>query len=261
MLKAFVESIANLVTGGVRPQILDQLSDRRTAVVAMPDGALAPMAIAPPDRVCRLQTVAELAAFAAAHCEETPGVIFYNESGLTFVEPTVGGEDTAVCPLTPSDAWELLKKLDDPVGGSLPQREFLRLGRFVLRMSPEKLEPFRRIDFSQNTSGVSEMRKDRENLGKNINAQVMTGGAPIPDFVDVTVPIFDTPGEDAPFMIRLDLEIAMADQRIILKPCPDELRRCMQTHLADLRERIESGLGDASEHCDVYHGSPWQKRV
>jgi len=189
------------------------------------------------------------------------GEIFFNETTVAFLQPTDGGEDVAVCQLALSDAWQLLEKLDEPNGGALVQKDFIRAGRFVLRMSPAAIEPFRRIDFTQGTTGMSEIRKGNENLGKQITATVLTGGTPVPDFLDVCVPIFSTPGEIEPYMIRLDVELSTLDQRIVLKPCPDELNRAMTAHLETMRDRIESTLGDSLEYCDVYHGSPWEKRV
>jgi hypothetical protein len=262
MLKEFVESIAKLVAAGVRPVELADLSDRRKIVLAMPNGTVVEKKIEPPDRVCHVRSVGELARFAADHCSVGgfPGAIFFNETTVAFLQPTDGGEDVAVCQLALSDAWQLLQKLDEPNGGALLQKDFIRAGRFVLRMSPAVIEPFRRIDFTQTNSGFSDVRKGNENLGKSLVAQAMTGGVPIPDCLDVCVPIFDTPGEIESYMIRLDVELSTLDQRIVLKPCPDELNRAMAAHLETMRERIESGLGDSLEYCDVYHASPWEAR-
>jgi hypothetical protein len=261
MLKEFVESIAKLVADGVRPVKLADLSDGRNAALAMPDGSIVYKAIQPPDRVCLFKSVHELARFASDRCAVGfPGTIFFSDAAAAFLQATPGGEDIAECRLQLSDAWQLLQKLDEPNGGALLQKDFIRAGRFVLRMSPAVIEPFRRIDFTQTNSGFSDIRKGNENLGKSLVAQAMTGGVPIPDFLDVCVPIFDTPGEIEPYMIRLDVELSTLDQRIVLKPCPDELNRAMTAHLETMRERITSALGDSLEYCDVYHGSPWEKR-
>lgn len=219
------------------------------------DGRLESLPIQPDPRSHRVATIDDLIAAAIhyATADDEAVVWFCRHFATVVLNDARDREDRVSCPLDASREYLTLERLDTE-RRYISQRDFLRLLRLDLGLPWAALDPFRRLDWTNRTGGKTEMGHGKESLGRAIESQVTAGEADLPEFLNVEIPIYRTPGETTPYAIRCVLDFDATNGLILMAPASGELERVTALHLEDLRHRLETGLRAAE--IAVFQGTP-----
>lgn len=183
-------------------------------------------------------------------------VIWYNETGVTVVLDDNTRRDFARLAFTPTPQFEKLKFLDANRPG-LPQRDFRKLIRIDLAGCFENsrlLNWVSDVKFGSASNSLGNLRNERESLGKDIDAQAVSGAGEIPEDVPLSVRLFD----DASLVERQGImcifDLAIQDQQFRLIPLPLEIHSALEREVAYIGEKLTSGLLDLK--VPLFRGYP-----
>ena len=109
------------------------------------------------------------------------------------------------------------------------------------------------MKFENGVITQSEIKKNRESLGKEITAKVETP-LDVPDCVTLNVPVYKSLGEREPYPIYCSVEIDPVRQDAFrLAPLPDEIERVQYLAVGSILQRLRESLPDG---VPCYYGSP-----
>lgn len=155
-------------------------------------------------------------------------------------------------PLTWSDVWKTVKSMAQ----WKDQKAFIRLLKIDLAGAlPENalLNTIRKVKFENGVVTQSEIKKNRESLGKEITSKVETP-LDVPDYVTLTVPVYKSLGERDTYPISCSVEIDPVRQDAFrLAPLPDEIERVQYLAVGSILDRLRAAL---PEGVPCYYGSP-----
>ncbi len=161
--------------------------------------------------------------------------------------------EKATLELEVSDVFAALVKLRDnkPL---FNQKDFIRLLRIQLAgtLDPARLlNVVRRVKFENGVTTTGEKTKNRESMGREINAAVSAEGD-IPDEVTLSVPVYKTLRETDRYPVRCSVEVEPMEGVFRLMPLPDEIERVRNMALDSIEERLTGGL----QGVPHYFGKP-----
>jgi hypothetical protein len=135
-------------------------------------------------------------------------------------------------------------------------KDFIRLLKIDLAgalPAGSLLDIIRRVKFENGAITTSEVKKNRESLGKEITAKIDASGE-IPDEVTLQVPVYSSMGEKQPYPLQCSVEVdPTRTDAFRLSPLPDEIERVQQLAVGSILERLRVALPDG---CPAYYGSP-----
>ena len=202
--------------------------------------------VPPPLRAHSVDTLADLIKQALLY--DRGSIWISAELVLLLIDDEDRRERVNFC-LCPSQAWDQLGNLE--ARGPLTQKDTIRLLKNYLGCSAATVAVFRTLDFESRIKTSGQVDRGRESLGKSVEAKVQ-GTQDLPESLCVTVPIYATAGERQTYSIPLLLDYDVQAARILIEPEPDILAETLQTHLEDIRDRLEKDLPDYR----IYLGRP-----
>jgi hypothetical protein len=210
--------------------------------------------VPPPCRNHRVLTLEHLAELAADAELAPKPVIWYSPTEVILILDGGDRRDRVGFPLKLSPQFVLLRKLEVEKPWK-DQKEFLQTLRMGLGFDDKfVLDKFRKLDWKVANEAKGEIRRDRESLGKSIEAQVQ-GIDQIPESLVVNAPVYANPGEDEQYQFRLLIEIDVLGNRLQLVPDLGDLDRVVHAHMVGMEQRLSHCLEGRREVPLVY-GTP-----
>jgi hypothetical protein len=251
-LAGAIEKIEQLARGCMRPDLMP-MPPERTGVYTIwnPASKTLETKVAEPDwHKEKLATPTDLAAMIANSDTKQPEeAVFYSEDQLVWVHSLEDRRDRATCKLIPSTQWQWLSAVS---GKSMSQQEIIRTLRVLFRgcvVGEGLIGLLRNLKFNDATAGAASLHHGRESMGRQIERSVL-GVEAMPEDVSLDVPVFEN--HTAIVRVVCALEILVAEQRFVLTPYPQELRRGLDAALAS----VVKTLTDKNQGLAVYRGSP-----
>lgn len=181
--------------------------------------------------------------------------VFYDESAVRLVVDDGGRRHSVVTmPLRTSDAFAVLKRVAHDKA-KFEHKDFVRFLRIDLAgcLDPVVLlNPVRKVRFENGVTVKSDVQRQRESLGREINSRV-DADVELPETVTLMVPVYKTLGEGERWPVRCSVEVDPAQGYFRLLPLPDELEAAGYSALGSVADRL-------AEHLDksvpAYHGKP-----
>ena len=178
--------------------------------------------------------------------------LWYEHAAVVLTYDYDDRRDRATLTLIESEQFKTLKALQTI--RALNQAAFCRLLKHDLAGAiPDTLLPtIRRLTFTKNAGGNSDLQHGRDTMGRQVEAAVV-GAIDIPEYLTAAVPIYANPGLTKRHEIRLSLEISTTTEEFILRPLPDACQNAVDAAQA----WIGNALRDlAPESCSVINGRP-----
>ena len=132
-------------------------------------------------------------------------VVWHEEVRVLLMLDDADRRDSVTFPLTQSAAWNRLTQIQAG-GKSFEQKAFIRLLKNEFMCSEAAVMVFRKINFKFIQQAEGEVSRGKESLGRNIEQQVKTGNADLPEEIVVEVPIYASAGEGRSYDVRLLLD-------------------------------------------------------
>jgi hypothetical protein len=267
MIKEALEYFSELTEKSLAAEKVDIGDPRKAAIVF--GGELRAHDVPPAPRNHKAGTLAEIIALANRFAADTGGVsddtdavppvfapvVWYDRERVVLVIDDDGHRlETATLTLERSDVFRKVVELYAQKPW-LEQKAFIRLLRIDLArtLAPvHLLDRVRRVKFENSQTVASQVARDRESLGREINSRVEAGGE-IPEEVVLDVPVYKTPGETFALGIACAVEVDPTRGLFQLVPLPDEIERVTQLAVESIAERLLEGLHDG---IPCYHGKP-----
>jgi len=209
-----------------------------------PDGSYERIEAAPAPRAHRLASLDQVAPYVegkgGAHT-----VVWYDETGVTVILDDQTRRDQAVLEFRRTPQFERLVALDEDRPG-FAQRDFRKLIRIELAGcfdSPRLLNWVSDVRFGSATNATGALRNERESLGRDIDAQAISGAGEIPDEVPLSVRLFSDPALVERQGVRCIFDLDIPGQQFRLIPLPLEVRSAIERELAYVGEKLEDQLG------------------
>lgn len=251
MLKEALAFLGERFSKSEAARLLAIPGDGRKAYVDQ-GGTVTPYDVAPPLRAHRVDSVEDMVG-AAQRWNGKP-VLWISGESVVLVPDDNDRRDRVTLPLVKSAQFARIVALGK--SPELEQPDLLRLLRIDLPGvvgRSDLIATVRKIKWRTSAGGEASIAHGNESLGRQIEAEV-TGAGNIPESLLVSCNVYQNSGErDHTFTVALDLEILPHEQKFRLKPLPDEIERVTEEALADIRERLMSGLGESVE---VFYGTP-----
>jgi hypothetical protein len=108
------------------------------------------------------------------------------------------------------------------------------------------------VKFENGSVTRGEKTRDRESMGKDINASVSAAGE-IPEEVTLAVPVYKTLREDERYGLKCLVVVEPLEATFQLIPLPDEVERVRNAALDSIEVRLTETLSQGVPH---YFGSP-----
>jgi hypothetical protein len=179
--------------------------------------------------------------------------IWHNEAAIRLVIDDGDRREVLNMALHATRAWKALTAMDGPERMGFDQKGFIRLLRLELGCSADQIGVWRKLNWNVRTEAAGEVRKQKESLGRSIEAEV-AAGCDLPEDLIVQCSVFQDRSVHYPLSIRLLIELDIQQQRIFVSPDADELANAMDATQAEIEDRITTLLGP--DPCPVYYGCP-----
>lgn len=224
-------------------------------LVVKPDGTCDRREAGPEPRAHRLAGIDQVVPFVAAKMTANT-VVWYDRDGVHVVLDDTTRRDVAILKFVYTSQFARVMLLDVDRPG-FTQKDFRKLIRIELAGcfdSPRLLNWVSDVRFGAASNTAGNLRSDRESLGKDVDAQAVSGAGEIPDQVPLSVRVFDDPAlvERQGVACVFDLDVQAQQFRLI--PLPLEVHSAIERELLYVREK----LGDELEKLGVplFRGRP-----
>ncbi len=182
-------------------------------------------------------------------------VVWYDEDAVVLViDDAENRLDQARFDLKTSNVFDKIRELrEDKTYYS--QKDFVRLLRIELAGTLQPgilLDRVRKIRWETTDARTGEVTRNRESLGREINAKV-DSTADIPEEVVLEAPVYSSRGERALYGFHCSVEVEPLNQTFRLMPLPDEIERVQQLAVQSIGERLAESL---NEGIPAYYGNP-----
>jgi hypothetical protein len=198
-------------------------------------------------------TLDEIVALAVRFAAQKPVVWYDHEQVVLVIDDGGHRIETATLNLEVSDTFAVVRMLRKEKPW-YDQPDFVRLLKVDLvgTLDPAVLlNRVRKLVVGQKTT--TEVNRRGESFGHEINALAGKDTDP-PDEVDLVLPVFKTPGEQAPAYVACTVDVEVARPKPFrLLPKPDEVERVLQAAVGSIGERLAKGL---PEGVAAYWGRP-----
>lgn len=195
--------------------------------------------------------------------------VFVGDASIVgvFTEGSGHRDHTVTMPLHVNPAFEAIEKLadaDDPKWMSHGAFvEFLRV-ELAGCMNLADFELWRRLKFSSQTGGTSNIKAGNESMDRSVQLGTFTeGGVEIPEYIEFNLPVYDecatveqvTNGETIEqrrWRVRCAVVVSTVKQEFALRPMTDELEQARR----DAKQWLIGKLKGVAEGVLVVTGSP-----
>lgn len=246
MLAEFLNALRAGIHKEVRPQLLENVSNERTAVYAMPDGSLLREDLDPPLRRYKLASFSDLCDMLApaSPTAERP-MVFHDVGRIVVLLDRDDRREEATMLLHFSQAFTALCQLKAGNGFAIPS-----LVRFLrsIKADPALIAAFRRIDFTRTTAGRTDVQHGRESLGRSVEASVQQADK-IPEVFAIGCPVYLALRSETFTQVEVQVFIDHEAQKIELRVDSDDLDLAIDRAHAAIRKLLPAGI-------EVYRGSP-----
>lgn len=151
--------------------------------------------------------------------------------------------------------WLKLLELTD---GSPQPWEHKQLLRFLRDLIPafhnEDIAVLRQIRLSLQRDTEMSVTPSKESLGKRVMAEA-SGVSAIPESLEATIPVYQTPGEDQVATITCDLDIDTIEGKFYLVPRAQDFEDALRVADESRLKRLREGLAGLPK-VQVYRGAP-----
>lgn len=246
---SYIVGKAEEVAQDRRARKLDFLSNDRE-VVFEHAGEITKEAIPPAPRKHNVAKVADL--IDAANKWGQNGTIWISDGRIVLVTDDEGRRDMVTLSLIHTDVFKTVLKLAE--GSTMDQPTLIKLLRREFRTSPQAttlLGCVRKLRFNRNESGYANVQVGNESMGRSVENAVT--GADVAFLEELTLPlnVYKFAGE--PTSIAFTFDVDVANQKLSLKPLPDEVAFAIHATLSGIRSDIIAG---APKTCSVFYGTP-----
>jgi hypothetical protein len=255
MLKEAIDAIKAMAIKNVEPKWIDNNGNKGESICLMADGTQVKIALDPPPREHIVNSLEDFIAIATHFDGITESVVVWHDLDevVAVLDDGDHRQETVMFELKSSDQYVKLVEINNR---KFDQKSFIRLLRIDLAGClpvMTLLDPVRHVTIENGTLTQSAVEKQRESIDRTVKAQVRAK-VELPEEVTLSVPIYKTRGEDAPYPFRMFVEVEPMDsQPFRLTAYPNEHERVLGLHLADMAARLKAGLPDTVR---VYHGTP-----
>jgi hypothetical protein len=225
VIKEAIDRIAELAVGERKIQtVLPPGEPDHIYLLAKPDGSVEKcVADAPP----RAEELGDVDSFAARVLQLTPvkeSVIFVGSDNVYAVlDDEKTRRERLFLPLPPTPQFTALI--------NAAGRELMPHGRFVdfLRIDLATAVPtdcialFRSLKGTRSTEARATVQTGKESLGRDVYAEVAASGKPIPELIDVTIPVYDLPAFPAA-KIQCAVICDLIEMKFGLRPLAGQVR-------------------------------------
>jgi hypothetical protein len=255
MLKEFVDAIGQQAVKAHGPHWFKPPQEpEHTYCVVLPDGKISQVDAEPKPRAHTAGDLATVAAFAIKYADGA--AIWYSRYGVTCLTDDQTRRDLVSMPLSFSPQILRLVELEKN-RPAIKQAEFIRLLRITfagcLGQAGNLLEVVRKIRFTVNTGGGSEIRQGKVSIGKTLEAE-LSGAAALPEYVVLDVPVFEAGAMAWQFEVQCALEADAQTETFQLIPLPG----CVEGALTQGEQKLASEIGRllGDSQVPVYYGTP-----
>lgn len=218
--KAAIDSVATLAKEAAALTIKEIPGDDRHVIIAQNgDWELHDL---PPDR--REHQVEDLPSFYEAVGFYSAPVVYFNSDRIVAILDDNVRKDCVTLDLHQDARFLELKSLTE--GRAFDHKSFLRWLRNSMSGAVDSLfvELIRAVNFTQQSEGSSHIAAGTEKLGKSIVGKVLVQGE-VPEYVNLTVPVFSNRGLNHSYPLRLNLEMDIGQQKFIVYAPEPEINR------------------------------------
>ncbi len=170
--------------------------------------------------------------------------VWYDHGGIVAVLDDSVRRDRAYLPFRTSDKWGSVSALSG--ARWFEHKEFIRFLRVDLAgvlPASHLLDKIRKVKFENQAVVASEVRKDRESMGKEIASRTALEEGDIPDEVRIVTPMYVNPGlEELEYVVECNLEVDAARGQFRLAPKPDEIDNARQLAMDSVGEILRDRL-------------------
>lgn len=224
------------IPGNPRKMFLDQ------------GGTAQDIPIPPPPIDSRVLSLEDLINY-AKECQSAAQMIFHDPATVVLVLDRTDRREKVTLDLGRDRRWLLLDVLNTNPR-PMPQKEFIRVLKIELELDPAVVTQFRVLDFHRAETGRGDVQKQRESMGRSVEAAVQ-GLQELPEELAVMTSIYETAGERAMYAVRLAVEIDAVQSTFQLIPRQWDMLAAMDAHQRTIAQRIRDA-------CDVpvFYGRP-----
>ena len=196
----------------------------------------------------------------AVHASEVANnlVVWHGPSSVVLLLDDSDRRDRVIFDLGFASRYEVLRTLAKD-RTAFRQADFIRLLRIDLALdNVAVVAQFRRLDFSFDKQGSGTIGHGSDRVGKTILAEVR-GVADLPEWLDVSVPVYQQTGERDEYIVRCLLEIDAINERFYLIPQQDALQEALDKAQESIYVRLEEGLKSINKESvviPIYYGTP-----
>jgi hypothetical protein len=239
MLKELVDRLVNLGRETQAARVLQVASDPHRYWIEH-DAQLTEHAVPPPVRGHRVLTLEDLIAAAKSSFAVKP-VVWHNEKGAVLVLDDDTRRDRVCFDLHASVPFVALQQLDAAAAKFSPKElaMFLRTTLASCIYNRDLVKLLRKLTWKTSSETRTVSGPGRESLGRDVEAELQTPDVPLPEELDIELPLYTNVGEDNLWPVRCLLEPDIPSQRFAFGPIPGELEKAAQFHQANIRERLE----------------------
>lgn len=182
--------------------------------------------------------------------------VWFSRAGLIVLINDDDRNDRTLMPLALSEPLRKLMELER-TQAHMNQRDLLFMLRTVFKnclgKCPNLIDVLRKIKFSIQQGGESEINRGRSSVGKSATAELLGQGT-LPEYVVIDVPIFDGVFPNLRGNIECLLEPNEQSQSFQLFPLPGEVERAIAGAEASIGTVLTANLEEAG--VPVYYGTP-----
>lgn len=190
MLAEFLKALREGLRAEVRPQLLAEVTDARSARYAMPDGGISTFERPKP---LRRWTITSFTDLCVLLLDQPDALVFHDAGRIRALLDAEDRHETVTMTLEHTDTFLALLELAGPEGKSFKAPDLVRFLRRRLRLNPELIAKFRRVDFTRLEQTKADVQRGRESLGRAVEASVQQIDD-VPETFDVGCELYSTPG-------------------------------------------------------------------
>lgn len=181
--------------------------------------------------------------------------VWCGRESVTALLDDADRRDTIKLSLVHTPHWLNLWKLTQGPPQAWEHKQLLRFLRDLIpAFRSEDIAVLRQIRLRAQTDTEMSVSHSKESLGKRVMAEA-SGVTDIPESIEATIPVYQTPGEGVVATITCDLDIDTVEGRFYLIPRAQDFEDALQLADESRMNRLRDGLaGLATVH--VYRGTP-----
>lgn len=215
-------------------------------IVAKPDGETTVRSVPVPRRNHTVYTVEEIAK--AYHTAPNDARVWYSYGEVVLLPKDAERRDRYTLQLTASDQVNRLQEIS---GKAQTQRDTIKT-LIRLDVDSSTIAVFRRLDFSRTEKGHAVIQRDKESMGKSVEAEV-TATREIPERLTLHIPLFVNPRLRTRYQVEVLMDIDPSSSMITLEIAPNSLDDATNEAMEHLRQILVEMDVNGEQ---IYFGTP-----